>query len=156
MKHFYRGLIFAAFLISAAFVSTGSAQTVSGSIANGSVGRGTTARGYVRLHIPAGLHVNSSRPASEYAIATKVTITASGVKLSDIVYPKGTNRTFQFSKVPINVYEGTVAFPFRVTVPKGFRGKTVTVRASVLYQACTDEICYPPKTKTVTITARVR
>jgi DsbC/DsbD-like thiol-disulfide interchange protein len=155
-KNIYKGLVFAAFLIAAVFVSASSAQTVSGSISNGTVARGTTARGYVRLHIPAGLHVNSSRPSSEYAIPTKVTISASGVTLSEIIYPKGTDRKFQFSKVPINVYEGTVAFPFRVTVPKGFRGRTVTVRASVYYQACTDEVCYPPKTKTVTITARVR
>ena len=31
----------------------------------------------------------------------------------------------------------------------------VSVRVAVKYQACTDEVCYPPKTKEVTLTARV-
>jgi hypothetical protein len=56
----------------------------------------------------------------------------------------------------INVYEGRVNFPFTVTVPENFKGNTVRVNVAVRYQACTEEVCYPPKTKNVTLTARVR
>jgi hypothetical protein len=145
-----------ALTILAAGATFASAQTVSGSIGNGSVARGSSSRGSIVLSIPGGLHVNSSRPASEYAIPTTVRLSGTGVRVSGPTFPRGTNRKFQFSENLINVYEGTVRFPFTVNVPAGFKGDTVRVRAVVRYQACTDEVCYPPRTKEVTLTARVR
>lgn len=136
--------------------ATASAQTVSGSIGNGSVARGASARGSIVLSIPGGLHVNSNRPASEYAIPTTVRLSGTGVRVSGPTYPRGVNRKFQFSESTINVYERNVRFPFTVSVPANFRGDTVRVRAVVRYQACTDEVCYPPRSKEVTLTARVR
>lgn len=132
------------------------AQTVTGKIGKGTVERGKVARGTVVLNIPGGLHVNSSRPASEYAIPTVVKVSgASGVRVTGLTYPKGKNRRFQFSENLINVYEGRVSFPFTVTVPASYKGKTIRVTASVRYQACTEEVCYPPKTKNITLTAAV-
>lgn len=132
------------------------AQTISGSLGNGTVSRGSTAKGSVVLSIPGGLHVNSSRPNSEYAIPTSVRISGQGVRAGKVSYPRGRNRKFQFSESTINVYEGRVSIPFTVNVPANFRGNTVRVRAVVRYQACTDEVCYPPKNKDLTITASVR
>jgi hypothetical protein len=132
------------------------AQSVSGSIAGGRVTRGTPARATVYLILPAGLHANSNRPQSEYAIPTVVRARSSkGVKISSVSYPRGQNRRFAFSNEPINVYTGRVPFTFTVTVPDDFKGKTVRVNVSVRYQACTDEECYLQKTKNVTLTARV-
>ena len=131
------------------------AQTVSGSIGNGSVARGAKARGNIVMTIPGGLHVNSSRPSSEYAIPTVVSVRGSGVKVTGLTYPRGRNRKFQFSENLINVYEGRVNFPFSVTVPASFRGNTIKLTATVRYQACTDEVCYPPRTKNLVLTARV-
>ena len=132
------------------------AQTVSGSIGNGSAAKGSATRGRVVIDIPGGLHVNSNRPSSQYAIPTSVRVTAQGARVSAVSYPRGRNRKFQFSEQPINVYEGRVVFPFTVTVPASFRGDAVRVRAVVRYQACTDEVCYPPKTKEITLTAKIR
>ena len=133
-----------------------SAQTVTGSIANGSVSRGKAARGSIVLSIPGGLHVNSSRPSAEYMIPTTVKVSAkAGVKVTAVTYPKGVDRKFQFSEQTINIYEGRVTFPFTVTVGDAFKGGEVVVNVSVNYQACTDEVCYSPKTKTITLKARV-
>ncbi len=140
-------------LFTAAYVN---AQTVTGSIGNGSVQRGRAVQASVVLNIPGELHVNSNRPNSEYAIPTTVRLTATGARTGAVRYPRGINRKFQFSESPINVYEGRVTFPFTVTVPANFRGQTIKVRAVVKYQACTNEICYPPRSKEVTLTARVR
>ena len=137
------------------FTST-HAQTFSGSIANGTVSRGGTAKGTIVMSIPGGLHVNSNRPSSQYAIPTSVRVTGAGVRVGAPSYPRGVNRKFQFSDDAINVYEGRVVFGFTVRVPAGYRGNTVRVRATVRYQACTDEVCYPPKDKDITLTARVR
>ena len=155
MSNCKRLLIFAAFLLVGTAIQT-EAQTVSGSIGNGTAAKGSATRGSVVLSIPGHLHVNSSRPSTEYLIPTSVRLSGRGVRVSGVTYPRGVNRKFQFSETPLNVYEGTVRFPFTVTVPAGYKGSTITVTAVVRYQACTNEVCYPPKSKTVTLTARVR
>jgi DsbC/DsbD-like thiol-disulfide interchange protein len=150
----FAGHLFAFSLLIAVGVLSINAQTVTGSLSNGS--RGATAKGSIILSIPAGLHVNSNRPKSEYAIPTTVRLSGDGVKFGAINFPRGKNRKFQFSENMINVYEGLVSFPFTVRIPAGFRGNTVRVRAVVRYQACTEEVCYPPKNKEVILNARVR
>ena len=151
-----KAICLATFIFVAGFSTSASAQTVSGSIGNGSVMRGKASRATIVLSIPGGLHVNSSRPGSEYAIATNVKATASGAKMGAVSYPRGRNRKFAFSENTINVYEGNTAFNFSVTVPANFKGNSISVKVAVRYQACTEEVCYPPKTKTVTLTARVK
>lgn len=148
---------FTAAILVAGYVSTVSAQnvSVSGSIANGTVTRGTAARATVTLNIPRGLHTNSSRPGGEYAIPTTVRASSKDAKIGAVSYPRGTSRKFEFSEKPLNVYEGRVRFGFNVTVPATFRGRTIKVNVSVRYQACTNEVCYAPKTKQVTLTATV-
>jgi hypothetical protein len=142
--------------ILAAGSAAASAQTVGGSIAGGAVTRGKAARATVTLSIPGGLHVNSSRPNGEYAIPTVVKATSSaGVKIGGVNYPRGTNRKFEFSEKPLNVYEGRVSFTFPVTASPTFRGRQIVVNVSVRYQACTNEVCYAPKTKSVTLKAQV-
>jgi len=154
MKKILSIALFSIGLFFLAGISAVNAQTVTGSI--GTVSRGGSVRGTVTLSIPGGLHVNSNRPNSEYAIPTTVRVSAVGAKTSAVSYPRGRNRKFQFSENAINVYEGTVSFSFNLTVPANFKGNVVRVRAVVRYQACTDEVCYPPRNKEVTLTARVR
>ena len=153
MKMKYIGFSFAIIFL---FITAASAQTVSGSIGNGTVSKGSAAKGSIVLSIPGGLHVNSNRPSSQYAIPTTVRVSGTGVRVSGVTFPRGKNRKFQFSEDTINVYEGTVRFPFTVNVPAGFKGNVVRIRAVVKYQACTDEVCYPPRSKEITLTARVR
>lgn len=136
--------------------SAASAQSVSGSL--GTVTKGKPAKATVYLAVPAGQHANSHNPNSEYAIATVVRASSStrGVKVGAVSYPRGRNKKFQFSETAINVYEGRVAFKFNVTVPQNFAGSAVRVNVSVRYQTCTEEVCYAPKTKSITLTAPVR
>jgi len=152
-RDFLRAVLLGGFLfISAICVN---AQSVNGNL--GTVTRGSAAKATVYLTLPGGLHANSNAPHTEYAIPTVVRASAAkGVKIGPVIYPRGHNKKFAFSEQPINVYEGRVPFTFTVTVPATFKGSTVKVTASVKYQACTEEVCYPPKTKAVTLTAAVR
>ncbi len=152
----FRYLAVLILMMAAAAFSEICAQTVTGSIGNGTVARGRSTRATVVLNIPGGLHVNSNRPASEYQIPTTVRPAASGIKIGAVAYPRGRNRKFSFSENTINVYEGRVTFGFNVTVPEGFKGNRLSIRVAVKYQACTDEVCYPPKTRQITLTARVK
>lgn len=142
-------------LFAAASATETAAQSISGSIANGTVTRGKAARATVVLSIPGGLHANSNRPGSEYAIPTTVRASSSGAKIGSVTYPRGVNRKFSFSESTINVYEGRPKFTFNVTVPANSTAKTIRINVSVRYQACNDEVCYPPKTKEMTMTAKV-
>lgn len=146
--------LFTAFIFTAGAFLEADAQTVSGSI--GAVKRGGATKGSVVLSIPGGLHVNSNRPNSQYAIPTVVRLSAVGAKVGAVGYPRGVNRKFGFSEDTINVYEGRTAFSFNLTVPANFKGNVVKIRAVVRYQACTDEVCYPPKSKEITLTAKVQ
>jgi hypothetical protein len=141
--------------VAAAFAFSADAQTVTGSIGNGTITRGGSARATVYLNIPGGLHVNSNRPGSEYAIPTTVRASGRGVRVSAVAYPRGKNQKFEFSQERINVYEGRPAFTFNVTVPSGFKGNVVRVNVAVRFQACTNEVCYPPRSQNVTLSARV-
>ncbi len=144
------------FALGLVFAGSVNAQKVTGSISKGVARKGRITRGFITLRIPGRLHVNSYRPKSEYAIPTRVTVSAVGAKAYGVTYPPGKMRKFEFSDERISVYEGRVVFGFKVRVPKGFRGRYVTVKARVRYQACTNQVCYPPKTKTINIRARVR
>ncbi len=138
------------------FGLTANAQEVSGSVPNGSLARGKSVRVTVTLDIPSGLHVNSNRPKGENLIATVVTPTGGGLRFGAVRYPAGHDKIFGFSKNALNVYEGRVTFSFPVTVPAGFKGDAAEFRVAVRYQACTDEVCYPPKTKRISLSARIR
>ena len=144
---------FTALIFIAGGVCQANAQDISGSI--GTIKRGASGRGTIVMSVPGGLHVNSSRPNSEYAIPTVVRVSAVGAKIGAVSYPRGKNRKFAFSEDTLNVYEGRTAFNFNVTVPANYKGSTVKVRAVVRYQACTDEVCYPPKNKEIILTAKV-
>ena len=153
MKKLLFGLFTWLIFTAGALIET-NAQTISGSI--GSVKRGGSTKGAIVMSVPGGLHVNSSRPNSQYAIPTIVRVSAVGAKVGAVSYPRGVNRKFGFSEDTINVYEGRTAFNFNLTVPVNFKGNVVRVRAVVRYQACTDEVCYPPKSKEITLTAKVQ
>ena len=145
-------------LLVSAFGAAGAArgQSVSGSIGNGTVAKGVASRATVVLNIPGGLHVNSNRPNGEYQIPTTVRASSRGAKIGSVTYPRGRNRKFSFSETALNVYEGRATFSFNVTVPANFKGSSISVRVAVKYQACTNEVCYPPKTKDITLSAKVR
>ncbi len=108
-KYLLNAILIAAFGFFDGIFFDVNAQTVSGSIGNGAVLRGGSAKGSIILNIPGGLHVNSSRPNSEYAIPTTVRLIGTGVQAVGISFPRGKNRRFQFSDESINVYEGRVA-----------------------------------------------
>lgn len=155
-KYFYTAILSFIFVFAAGSLAQISAQTVDVGGSIGNVKRGGSVRGSIVLNIPGRLHVNSNRPNSEYAIPTTVRLSASGGKVGGAIYPRGKNKKFSFSDEVLNVYEGRTTINFNLNVPANFRGNTINVKAVVKYQACTDEVCYAPKTQTINLTARVR
>ncbi len=142
-----------ALIVSAGNFYQANAQTFNGSV--GKIKRGGSATGMVTMNLPAGLHANSNKPTTEFAIPTVVKISAAGARVGKINYPRGENRKFAFSEDVFNVYENRNAFSFKLKIPANFKGKIVRVNAVIKYQACTNEVCYPPATKKIAFTAKV-
>jgi hypothetical protein len=129
---------------------------INGSIGNGRLQRGKAATVTIVMDIPGGLHVNSNRPLSQYAIPTKIGVSGTGLKIGIVKYPRGATKKFSFSEEQISVYEGRTVFSFPITIPANFKGNVAKVRATVNYQSCTDEVCYRPRNEEITLSAVVK
>jgi thiol:disulfide interchange protein len=146
--------LLALFTVSA-FYTAAQTINVTGSLEESPVKRGATGKGSIVLSIPKELHINSNKPTSEFMIPTKVALSGKNIKISKITYPKGKDRKFDFSEEAINVYEGKTTIKFVFTVPKNIKGKEINIRALVSYQACTNELCYPPQKREVLLKGAV-
>ena len=123
---------------------------VSGSLAPDKVKKGRIARASVVMDIPAGLHVQSSKPLDKFLVATKLDVeTPSGMKVGPISYPRALMRKLKFSKGAVAVYEGRAMIRFNVTVPANYSGGSGEVKGKLRFQACNDEACFPPITREV-------
>ena len=118
--------------------------------------RGRTVQAAIVVEIPAGYHVNSNRPLSKFAIPTALKIDApKGIRISPVSYPRAVTRRFSFSPDQMAVYEGRAVLRFNITVPANFSSGVVEMRARLNYQSCTDEVCYPPASRTVNMPIEV-
>jgi DsbC/DsbD-like thiol-disulfide interchange protein len=109
--------------------------------------QGSTFQAAVVLDIPRGLHVNANKPLGKYAVPTKVTIEPPrGFRVTPVSYPRGKVMSFPFApNEKLAVYEGLTPLRFNVTVPPNQELGVARIRVVVNYQACTDDVCFPPK-----------
>ncbi|HJS25025.1 MAG TPA: protein-disulfide reductase DsbD domain-containing protein [Pyrinomonadaceae bacterium] len=123
---------------------------VSGAIAPDKIKKGRSVRATVVMDIPAGLHVQSSKPLDKYLVATKLDVeTPSGMSVGPISYPRPLMRKLKFSKGNVAVYEGKAMIRFNVTVPANYSGGSGDIKGKLRFQACNDESCFPPVTREV-------
>ena len=114
--------------------------------------RGRTIQAAVVMEIPDGFHVNANKPLGKYAVPTTLKIEApGGVKIGPVNFPRSTVRTFSFSKEQLAVYEGRAVMRFNITLPANYEPGVIELRARVRYQSCTDEVCFQPVTRDVTM-----
>lgn len=131
--------------------------SVSGSVPGDTVRRGRSAQAVVTMDIPGGFHVHSNRPLEKFLIATQLDIEApQGVQVSRVIYPRALLRSLKFSKNRVAVFEGRATMRFNVTVPASFGSDSAHLKGRLRYQSCNDELCFPPQTKEVWITVKVR
>jgi len=125
---------------------------VSASLSNNKVSRGRSVRAAVVMEIPAGYHVNSSRPLEKFLIPTQLKVEApDGIRVGAVMYPRAVLRKFKFSKSNVSVYEGRATMRFNLTVPAGVSTGSKEVKLHLRYQSCNDEVCFPPQTKELSL-----
>lgn len=105
----------------------------------------------VDLHfqVAPGLHVNSHTPAEAGLIATTLKFPEdSAIKLAKADYPHG--QPFNYPNDPsqkLSVYTGEFTIHAQFIAPKGDH----LLQASLRYQACSNELCLPPRTIPIAI-----
>ncbi|MCP3904870.1 MAG: DUF255 domain-containing protein [Planctomycetes bacterium] len=109
---------------------------------------GGTIRAALQFKLPSKYHVNSDQPLDEYQIPTRLTVTASrGLTVQQIVYPEAIEITAQFSPEPLAVFESTFVIGVVLEAADDLAPGEFPVRASLIYQACDDIMCYQPATR---------
>ena len=120
------------------------------------VPRGRAVSASLILEIPSGYHVNAHDPVSRFALATKIDVEApSGIKVGAITYPKAIVRKFSFSGDRLGVYENRAVIRFSIIVPPNQPKGNAEIKAHLSYQSCSNEVCFPPMKREVTVSFTV-
>ncbi|MFQ3610802.1 MAG: protein-disulfide reductase DsbD domain-containing protein, partial [Fimbriimonadales bacterium] len=108
---------------------------------------GSTVKGKVFVDIPKPYHVNANPASEDYLIPTELKIEAGKhYTVGKITYPQAKEKAFNFSpNKPLRIYEGRVAVQFELTLAKNAPKGNLKVPATLRYQACDDNACYPPQ-----------
>jgi DsbC/DsbD-like thiol-disulfide interchange protein len=120
------------------------------------VARGSSFQIAVVMKIRPGFHVNAREKSEDYLIATDLkTALPAGFSSGEVSYPKGKLEKFAFSKIPLNVYQDTVILRLPVTVLASAPLGEQHIPLKLRYQACSNELCLPPVTRTLDATLNV-
>lgn len=103
------------------------------------------------LNIKPGYHINSDQPAEDYLIPTNLSWQSPDLLLKSISYPTGEHVTYSFSSEPLSVYSGKVQITSTFHAPETFQENPEPLLGNLLYQACNNTACFPPKTISVTV-----
>lgn len=118
---------------------------------------GSTSRLRLTVALPAGLHVQSDTPRDPSLIATKLTLSPPpGVSVRRTSYPKATDLTQRGSAEPLAVFSGTFDVDVDVAIARSVRPGTLEIPGELRYQSCTDQVCFPPSTASVTWRVNVK
>ena len=147
-------------LLASLFVMAGVAQTPPAlsvsDPAKLTIARNATADYKLHLQVREGFHVNSNKPNDEYLIPIQVTWGEGPLEVGEVEYPKPKLEKYDFSPNPLSIYDGsfdvTTKFKVKTSAAPGLGLQPVKVR----YQACTDKMCYPPKTIEVKVPVLVQ
>ena len=101
---------------------------------------GATVRATVSVTIPRGYHAYSNPATAEGLIPLEVTGVA-GASLKSVTYPPG--KMIEFAGEQVGGYEGTVAVPMSLELPKDVSGRH-SISVTVRYQLCDDAMCLRP------------
>jgi DsbC/DsbD-like thiol-disulfide interchange protein len=135
----------------------GDTVKVAAAAAPGTVARGGKGQMTVTLNVKPGWHVYAADPGSPDYIPTTVAATgADGVSFAKAKFPRSKAMKAAGSPKPLNVYEGKAVIAVPFTVAKAARPGKRTLKATVGYQTCNDQMCLPPATAPVSAALTVK
>ncbi len=105
------------------------------------------------VDIQRGYHMNSHKPTDPYLIPTTIIAQVpAGIELRDTIYPPGHLEKFSFSpNKALDVYTGSMTLRLQLTAKADAPLGSVSIPATLRYQACNDTTCLPPVKVPVTV-----
>jgi thiol:disulfide interchange protein DsbD len=117
---------------------------------------GSPVRLALEVTLPEELHVQSDAPRDPSLIPTVLTLEPpAGVEVKELVYPKATDFRVAGIDEPLAVFEHEFAIGVQLTLGPGVPAGELVIPARLRYQACNNELCFPPSTADVTWTLTV-
>jgi hypothetical protein len=106
----------------------------------------------VTVTLPGSIHVQSDKPRDPSLIATTLKLDPPpGVTVTGIEYPPAEDLVQAGQSKPLAVFGPSFTIGVRVTVAPSVAGQ-VAIPATLRYQACDVNVCYPPARAPVTWT----
>lgn len=116
---------------------------------------GDAAKLAVVLTVDRGWHVNSDDPGDEFSMATTVEWQLpDGWSVNNVAFPDGERLSFEFSDVPLEVWQGETVIVAEIVPPATASGPT-ELALTLTAQACNDTQCLPPTPVKSSITAEL-
>jgi hypothetical protein len=113
----------------------------------------------VQIKIPVsileGYHVGSDKPLDEYSIPMKVTWTSLGaLEGGQVTFPKAEKITV--GDLSLSVFTGNIDLGVNFKVSAKAAGGPGIASGKLLFQACNDHMCFPPKSVEITVPYQVQ
>jgi hypothetical protein len=113
---------------------------------------------HVRLELGEGLHVYGGRLPEGYFGTTVSVDKTKGLRVDEATYPETTPMAFDALDVTLNVYAGVVDISVPVSLTAEVmnwiirdKPEFMEIPVKVNYQACSDTVCYMPKTESLMV-----
>jgi hypothetical protein len=111
----------------------------------------------LNFRVPAGYHINSNTPKSEFLIPTALRMDLpTDIVLGKIEYPAGEEVTFPFSPdEKLSVYTGDFTIKLGVHPLHSVAPGKYMMHGTLRYQGCDNAQCFPPKNLPVNFEVKV-
>jgi len=117
---------------------------------------GTSAKFAVLLNLQDGWKVNSDQPRQDFLIGTQLSLTNSDqLTASGIQFPDPKTYNFEFSPVPVDVFEGAAPIVFSVFASEIIEPGSYELSGTLRIQACDNEVCLAPANLDVTVPVEI-
>ena len=117
---------------------------------------GASATAQLELAIEPTWHINANPPSPDYMIPTVVSLkAAAGVSAARIHYPAAQQLKVEFDPAPLSVYTQAVTIPLPLVAAATAENGSHTLRGTLRYQACNDQVCTAPTSIPFTVEVEV-
>ncbi len=100
----------------------------------------------IQLTVKPGFHAQSNKPLASNLIPTRVRPLMSDVaELGTVEYPPGEVKDYPLLG-KLSVYENQVQIKVPVSIKSTAPGGATSIELALTYQACNDQLCFPPET----------
>lgn len=110
----------------------------------------------IEVDIPRPYHINSDKPLQDYLIPTTLELEPNpNADFGQIAFPEAPVKKLPVLDEPMAVLEGIVRISVEIIPAPELRGKELTVKGRVRYQACDDYKCFRPAVQSFSLTVPV-